>query len=114
MKKRFGALRIVGTVYKIVGIIIGVGAVLGFIFSIVGSFAGGSALDSLFSSSGMGNAGGAGVFVGILVSLIILIGGGLSALMTYGIGELFYLLIAMEENTRATATLLQATPKPQA
>jgi hypothetical protein len=114
MKKRFGVLRIIGTVYKIVGIIIGIGAVLGFIFSIVGSFAGGSAMDSLFSSSGMGGMGGAGIFVGILAGLVILIGGGLSALMTYGIGELFHLLIALEENTRATATLLQATPKPQA
>jgi len=46
--------------------------------------------------------------------LVILIGGGLSALLTYGIGELFYLLIALEENTRATAALLQNTPKAQA
>ncbi|MGD0707228.1 MAG: hypothetical protein ABSA51_02105 [Anaerolineaceae bacterium] len=114
MKKRFGALRIVGTVYKIVGIIIGIGTILGFFGAIIGAFAGGSVLDTLFSSSGMGNMGGAGLFVGIVSALVILIGGGLSALMTYGIGELFYLLIAMEENTRATATLLQATPKPQA
>jgi hypothetical protein len=115
MKKKFGALRIIGTIYKIVAVIIGVGTILGFIGAIIGAFAGGSMLDTLFSSSGMGNTGGAGVFVGIVSAVVILIGGGLSALMTFGIGELFYLFISMEENTRATAAaLLQNGPKPQA
>ncbi|HTX78077.1 MAG TPA: hypothetical protein VMC62_00340 [Longilinea sp.] len=115
MKKKFGALRVIGTIYKIVGVIIGIVAILGFFGSLIGAFTGGSAMDTLFSSYGMGNMGGAGVFVGILSALVILIGGGLSALVTFGIGELFYLFISMEENTRATAAaLLQSGSKPQA
>lgn len=44
---------------------------------------------------------------GLILAALAIVGGGLNALALYGFGELIHLLLALEENTRATAEALQ-------
>jgi hypothetical protein len=109
-EKRFKALRFFGSLYKVIGIIIGVISTLGAIGICGLSAISGSALDSLSntfgqSSSGFGLFGG--LLGGVISGVVILIYGGLAAITLYAMGELVYLFIGMEENTRATAAMLQ-------
>lgn len=87
MEKRFQSLRIIATLFKILAVII---VIAGIIASAVGvvSFA--------INHRGMG-LGRLGLFSGIN----FLIGGLIGGLFFYGFGELIYLLLAIEENTRA-------------
>ncbi|MDZ4766878.1 MAG: hypothetical protein SGI73_20250 [Chloroflexota bacterium] len=89
MKKRFRALRIVSFLYKLV-------AILGFIGSI-----GGAVL--FYSQTGQD------VDPALVIPPIIgiIVGGLVSAIILFGLGQLFDLFIALEENTRATSALLQ-------
>jgi hypothetical protein len=111
MERQYKALRFVGTVYKVVGIIVAVLtllAVLGVcLFSILGS----AALGGMSRELGHDTAFGA--FLGSTVGGVIgaffgLLYGGGFALTLYAIGEGIYLLLALEENTRLTARLLQS------
>jgi hypothetical protein len=108
MKKKFSALRTIGTIYKIVGVIIAIFTILGSIgFCIVG-FTGGAIFQSAASQLSGGsnlNSAGAGI-AGVLAAIWILIMGAIAALSTYALGEGIYLLIDLEENTRRTADLL--------
>ncbi|MGA2505470.1 MAG: hypothetical protein ABSG01_15420 [Anaerolineales bacterium] len=109
MEKRYKALRFIGSVYKVIGIIIGVLTVIGALgFCVISAF-GGTALSSLSRSYGSSGAGGlfSGLLGGILVGGMILLYGGITAITTYALGEGVYLFIGLEENTRATAELLQ-------
>ncbi len=109
MEKKYSALRIIGTIYKIFGIIVGVLAVLAAITLCATSIFGGSLLGQLGGQfgfdGGMGNGGG--IIVGLLLGAGVIINGGGMALTLYAIGEGIYLLIALEENTRATVLLLK-------
>lgn len=100
--KRFGVLRLIGTLMKVIAWIILAVAVLLAIFAGVASTAGVN-LDALnlppqyapLVSSG-------GIFLAILVLLMGLI----YFLAIYAAGENIHLRVAMEENTRLTAALL--------
>jgi len=110
MEKRYKILRLIGSVYKVIGIVAGVITVIGAIGSCALSAIGGSAMDSLFSS--YGNSYGAsglfsGVLSGVLLGGMILLYGGITAISLYALGEGIYLFIDLEENTRATVALLQ-------
>ena len=48
-----------------------------------------------------------GILGGIIIGGIILLYGGFIAITSYAVGEGIYLAIGIEENTRATASLLQ-------
>ncbi len=111
MEKKYRALRFIGSVYKILGIIVGVLTILTVLSLCATSVFGISLLGQLGQQYGYGGgealAGGGGILIGLLMSLgAILYGGGL-AVTLYALGEGIYLLIALEENTRATALLLQ-------
>jgi hypothetical protein len=101
MKKRFGVLRVLSTIMKILGIIVAALAVLGGLITFVVSFAGGD----VFSSLGFDAAGG--VLAGLLGAFMIVIFGALYALLLYGYGELIMLLISLEDNTFRTVKLLE-------
>lgn len=120
VEKRYRALRVIATICRVAGVIIGllVGlAVLGICLNLVFGV-GGLALFEVqrpwWSRPGiipwwswqsfwvMPRAVG-----GIILAGLIILGGGLQALMLYGFGELIHLLLALEENTRATAEALQ-------
>ena len=119
MEKRYQALRVIGTVYKVLGGIVGVLTIVLVIGICLTRVLGGAAMDSIGREFGThtsftGMLGG--VFGGIIVMGIgaIIYGGGM-AITLYAAGEGVYLLLAMEENTRATSQLLQQqiTPPPQ-
>jgi hypothetical protein len=107
--KQYQALRTIGTIYKVLGIIAGVLTillVLGFCgFSVLGG-ASLSSLGSRYGSPSFGSLFG-GLLGGVIGGIFIIIYGGAISLTLYAAGELVYLLLALEENTRATAQLLQ-------
>jgi hypothetical protein len=62
-----------------------------------------------YGSGGMGRSFES-VFVGIFASLLAIIYGGGLTVTLYGFGEGVYLLIALEENTRAMRLALEKKP----
>lgn len=113
MQKRFGALRVIGTIFKILGIIEGILAILAAIGSFILFAAGGNILNTMASSYNLQfNVEGAGLLTGVIISILSLLIGLVWAITTYGMGDLFYLLIALEENTRASAITLQTFSRP--
>ena len=101
MKKRFGVLRVLSSILKILGIVTAALAVLGGLITFVISFAGGD----MFSAMGIDTTGG--VLAGLMLAFGIIVIGALYALFLYGYGELLMLLISMEENTFKTVQLLE-------
>lgn len=108
MQKKFGGLRAIGTILKILGII-----------EIFLAFAG--MVTVIVIASVMGNVitiadvvidlGGSAILLGIGIGLLIFFTTFVGAIATYGAGELMYVMIALEENTRATVIMLQAQQK---
>ena len=101
MKKRFGVLRLLSSILKILGIVTAALAVLGGLIAFVMSFAGGD----MFQAMGIDSTGG--VLAGLMGAFIIVVVGALYAVILYGYGELLMLLISMEENTFKTVKLLE-------
>lgn len=106
MEERYRALRIIGMVYKVLGLLAAIATLMIVLSICATSVLGGAALGSLTREFGGG--GGFGGFLssalgGVVgVILTILYGGGFAITM-YGFGEGVYLLIALEENTRKMA-----------
>lgn len=100
MKKRFGVLRVISTIFKIIGIALAVVAILG---SLISAFTSMMSSD-LFTDWGFDENTGA--MFGIFLSFAGLVAGLLYAILIYGFGELILLLIAIEDNTSKTANLL--------
>ena len=110
MKKQYGALRVVGTVYKILGILAAVVTLLAAIGICVFSVLGGAAMGSLGEEFGRDTALGGilgSTVGGLLIIVPTILYGGATAVTLYALGEGIYLLLALEENTRLTARLLQ-------
>ncbi len=105
MEKRFKALRTIGTVFKVIGIIVAVLTVLGALAACGLTIAGSSVTSEFSTSYSMMS----GAFGGVLFGVLILLYGSIWALTMYGLGELVFLLIAMEENTRASAEAARST-----
>jgi len=107
MQKRFGVLRFIGGFYKVVGIIVAVLTILSSIgmcaTSVLGTTLLGGALQQFSNGSGIPMMVGGGVVAGIIGGLFIILFGAIVALALYALGELIFLLIAVEENTRAGA-----------
>ena len=101
MKKRFGILRILASILKVLGIVAAAFAVLGGLGALVMSFIGGN----MFSTLGVD--ANSGFFVGLASSFGIVIVGMLYAVVLYGYGELLTLLLSMEDNTFKTVKLLE-------
>ncbi len=91
MKKRFRALRIISALYKLLALLALIGAVggAGLFYTQTQTDTGVTMNDALPSILGI-------LLVGILGSIFL-----------FGLGQLFDLFIALEENTRATSALLQ-------
>jgi hypothetical protein len=105
MEKKYTALRVIGTFYKIAGVLVALGTILMVVLEVVGASAGNQYL------SQYGYTGGPVVaFIGIIITFIF---GGLSALGVFALGEALYLLIGLEENTRFTAIVLRDRLYPQ-
>ena len=106
MEKKYSALRIIGMIYKVAGVIIAAITVLVVMGSLVSPFLG------MPMGRMPGGAGdflpGLAILASLFFSLLALVYGGVMALTLYALGEGIYLLLALEENTRATAQLLRA------
>ncbi len=110
MEKRYTALRTIGTIYKVLGVIVGAMTILVALGICASSIFGGAAIDSLSRELGrdVPSAGMlGGILGGLLLGILAIIYGGGLAITLYAAGESVYLLIALEENTRATAMFLQ-------
>jgi hypothetical protein len=114
MERRYHALRTIANIYRVLGYIVAVLTILS-ILAICGlSVISGTAFQTISQDLGVNTraSGVAGsIFGGLIVSLIVLIYGGVVAISLIAFGEGIYLLIAVEENTRKTALLLQNQPK---
>jgi hypothetical protein len=111
MEKRYGALRFIGTVYKILGIIILVLAVLGALGACAGALVGGASFREAAGQTGLPILGG--LIGGIVAAVIALIWGGVVGLALIAFGDFISLMLSVEENTRTTAALLRGqAPAP--
>ncbi len=100
MEKRYTALRVIATIYKIIGVLVALLTVLAVVLMVVSMSSGSNQL-SAYGLRGVGTE------VMAIAVLSTLLGGGLGALGIFAIGEALYLLINLEENTRYTAILLR-------
>ena len=115
MEKKFKVLRVIGTIWKILAWIVLVVGILSSIGVLLTSIFGGGILSQFGQQYGQmprtswvfGLAGGV---IGFTISLIATI---VNFLLLYAVGELIYLLLAIEENTRQ-AQLVQAPSAPAA
>lgn len=110
MEKRYAALRLIGTINQVLGVFIAVLTVLSVIAILAASFLGGVAIDTL--GFVFGNEPGMLILFnnllgGLLTSAIVMLAGGMLAIIVYAAGEFIFLLLAFEENTRSTHILLQ-------
>jgi hypothetical protein len=104
MEKRFTALRIISVFYKIMGVIIGIGAILGAVFAVIAQ----PVVDL-----GFGKPNGSLVLIfAVIMAVIVLVFGGLAAFGTYALGDLITLLMNIEENTRFTALIIRDRMQP--
>ena len=113
MEKRYRALRLMSSLYKLAGGIVGAITALLAVATCVLSFASGGLLQNLSreygGSYGLGGLLG-GATAGVIASLLIILYGGVIATSLYGTGEIFSLFVDLEANTRETAALLKKEP----
>lgn len=108
MEKRYRALRTIATIYKLLGVIAGAITLLIVLGLCAGIVLGGAALEGVARELGGGQGMGllSSTIGGLAVGLFALLNGGLLALTFFSLGEGISLLIALEENTRYTAQVL--------
>lgn len=100
MGNRFTALRVFGTMWKVLAWITLVLGLLSAVLLLVLSLTVGVPLSAFPAASG-------GQLVGIAASLLILIAAALLFLLFYASGDLVFVLVSIEENARRTAYILQ-------
>jgi len=98
--KRFGVLRVIGVLLKVLAWF---SLVMGVVGAVAGLLAGG-ALTDLLSNAGVASPLGGGE--AMILALGGLLTGLISFLALYAAGEGIFLQLAVEENTRLTAALL--------
>lgn len=110
MEKKFKILRIIGTVWKILAWIVLIVGVLVALGSLLMSIFGGSMLGWVLSQFGVAEQGATGAYGivggivgGFILSLVLAILALIEFLMLYAIGDLIYLFLDIEANTRLTA-----------
>ncbi len=111
--KKYTALRTIAMIFKILGIISLVLTILLSLASCLFYGIMGVSLSSLTREfSGLtGGESGVVVAAGIILGLFIIIYGGFSSLMIYGVGELIYVLLDIEQNTRESSELLRISAR---
>jgi hypothetical protein len=112
MEKRYSVLRFIGNIYKLLGVIVLILAVLGSLGACAGVMLGGTAFRESATQTGIPLLGS---FVGgIIIAVIVLLEGVVVGLSLFAAGDFISLLLSVEENTRATAAHLRAPPAPPA
>ncbi len=104
MEKKYRGLRIIGLLLKIIGVLeIIVGIFCALVLPLVLSDSNVSLLKLGFQDLYPGS----GLLLGAITGIIIFLVGLVCGLLTFSLGELFNVVIAIEENTRTTALLMQ-------
>ncbi len=111
--KKYKALRTIATIFKILGIISLVMTILLSLASCLFYGIMGASFSNLSRDLyGLtGGESGAVVAAGVILGLFILIYGGFSSLMIYGAGELIYVLLDIEQNTRESTEVLRISAR---
>ena len=109
MENKYRALRTIGSIYKIMGLIAGVITIIIVIGVCLTSVLGGAVVNSIFNEFGGSGSSGifSGIFGGLFINLFVILNGGGLALTLYAMGEGIDIMISLEENTRATVQLLR-------
>ena len=110
MERRYHALRTIANIYRVLGYITLVLTILAVIAICGMSVLGGSALNSFAQQYGRpinGSGWVGGLLGGVIATIFVIIYGGVVSLALIAFGEGIYLLIAVEENTRKTALLVE-------
>jgi hypothetical protein len=110
MERRYQALHILSTVYKVLGAIAAGLTVLLILGICAAAVLSGSAVRSFGRDVGLPMI--SGIFGGLLGIVFALIYGGGIAITLYAMGEGINLLLDMEANTRETAALLRDKSSP--
>jgi hypothetical protein len=123
MEQKFRALRTIGSIFRVLGYIALALTIIGALAVCGLSVVGGTAIESFSQQIGGGGSGAgflSGLFGGLLGGILVLLYGGFISLWIIAIGELIYLLIGVEENTRKTNFLIEnqmvkmVPPEPKA
>jgi len=113
MQRRFTVLRLIGTIWKIVAWLVLVVGLLSSLALLLTSLLGGGLLNQVLGQLGeQGRAfawapwvfSAAGGIVGAILSLFITV---TYFLAMYAVGDLIYLLLAIEQNTRETMVVVR-------
>lgn len=112
MERKFRVLRIIGTLWKVLAWIVLIAGVLSAIgILLAGILGSGGLILRQFGQEPAMMTGAMGVVSGIAGFIVAIIGTIIYFLMLYAVGELIYLLLAIEENTRQTVRLMEP-PEP--
>ncbi len=114
MEKRFRILRIIGTLWKILAWIVLVGGILSSLgILLAGILGGGGFVFRLFEQETGVVPGALGIVSSVFGFIIALAFTIIYFLILYAVGELIYLLLAIEENTRKTMNAMQRATRPE-
>lgn len=105
MEKKFKILRIVAFIWKIAAWVILVLSVLGGCAALVMALTAGNQLARQSSALGLGPLGGAAG--GIIIAILALLVGVFYFISLYAVAEMIDVVLALEENTRATVEHLK-------
>jgi hypothetical protein len=105
MARQFTALRVLGTIFKILGWLSLIVGLLTAIATLVFGFA----LTNQFGVPGIDIGGPLAGIAGFVVAVVVAI---LYFLLFYAMGEGIYLFLCIEENTRRTAYFIQQQHTP--
>jgi hypothetical protein len=107
MNKRFGVLRFLSALLKIVGVVVAALSIIGGIICMGLSSLGAD----LFSDMGVDSS--TGVYMILFCAFMVIVAGILYAILLYGYGELLMVLLGIEDNTFRTVTLLEEVTKEE-
>lgn len=108
MEKKFRVLRIIGTLWKVLAWIALIGGILSSLGILAAGVLGsGSFVLRMFEQRTGVMPGALGLVSSVLGFILMLVGTIFYFLILYAAGELIYLLLAIEENTRQTVRLMQ-------
>jgi hypothetical protein len=107
MNKRFGVLRFLSAILKILGVVVAAMSVIGGIACIGLSSLGAD----LFTEMGIDSATGS--YITLFGAFMVVVVGILYAILLYGYGELLMVLVNIEDNTFRTVALLEDVTKEE-
>jgi hypothetical protein len=105
MEKKFRVLRVVASIWKIVAWLVLVLSVLGGCGAFATALMAGSQVSRSSSTFGMGMLGG--TLGGVVMAIGAILLGVFYFISLYAVAELIDVVLALEENTRATVELLK-------